>query len=94
MPTYLVIARDRPGTADLRAATRPRHLDYLAACTIDILLSGPILTDEEQMVGSMFVISAPDKATIESFLVDDPYAQAGLFESVSIERWRQVIPAL
>lgn len=93
MPTYLVIARDRPDAGDLRAQTRPRHLEYLSARTIDIILSGPILTEDERMVGSMFVISAPDRATVEAFLAADPYAIAGLFDSVSIERWRQVIPA-
>lgn len=93
MPTYLVIARDRPDAGDLRAQTRPRHLEYLAARTIDIILSGPILTEDERMAGSMFVISAPDRATVEAFLAGDPYARAGLFDSVSIERWCQVIPA-
>ncbi len=92
MPTYLVIARDHPNSTELRAQTRPSHLAYLAARTIDIILSGPILSDDEQMIGSMFVMSAPDRATVEAFLRDDPYAKAGLFESVHVERWRQVIP--
>jgi uncharacterized protein YciI len=36
------------------------------------------------MNGSLFIIEAEDMAAAEAFVADDPYSQAGLFETVVI----------
>jgi uncharacterized protein YciI len=44
---------------------------------------------EGAMTGSLFIMQAPDRATVEAFSEADPYRLAGLFESVEIQPWRQ-----
>ena len=70
-----------------RTATRPAHLEYLAAVSEQVKLGGPCLDDQGQMNGSMLVIEAADRAAAEAFAAADPYAKAGLFQSVSIRPW-------
>ena len=43
------------------------------------------------MAGSLFTLQADSRADVEAFNAADPYAQAGLFESVEILKWRQTI---
>jgi uncharacterized protein YciI len=40
--------------------------------------------------GSMLVVEAADRAEAEAFAAADPYAKAGLFESVVIRPFRAV----
>lgn len=93
MPHFLVQCWDKPDSLELRAATRPAHLDYLAASPVKVVLAGPMLTDEGQPKGSLLVVEADDRQAAEAFAAADPYAKAGLFERVDIIAWRQVIPA-
>ena len=34
----------------------------------------------------------PDRAALDRFLADDPYAKAGLFQSVTVKPFRKVFP--
>jgi uncharacterized protein YciI len=40
--------------------------------------------------GSLLVVEAADRAEAEAFAAADPYAKAGLFESVAIRPFRTV----
>lgn len=44
------------------------------------------------MIGSLLVLEVADRAALDSFLADDPYAKAGLFQSVAVKRFRKVFP--
>lgn len=91
---FAVICRDKPDHGDVRAANRPAHLEHLARQGESIRLAGPLLDGAAAApVGSLIVIEAPDRAGAEAFAADDPYAQAGLFASVEITPFRQVLPA-
>ena len=85
---------DKADSGEVRAANRPDHLVYIQGFEDQIVIAGPMLSDDgEAMLGSVFIFDAPDRAAAEAFAADDPYAKAGLFESVTIRRFRQVIPA-
>jgi uncharacterized protein YciI len=43
------------------------------------------------MTGSLIILEADDRATAETFAAADPYAMAGLFESVDIRAWKWAI---
>ena len=84
---------DRPDAAEVRRANRDAHLAHLATVEPQILAAGPLLADDQaSMVGSLLVIDFPDRAAAEAFAAADPYAKAGLFESVSITAWKRVYP--
>lgn len=86
---------DRSDAGSLRPDTRPAHVDYLKSNRNEIAFAGPLLADDgEKVIGSLVVVDAADKAAAEDFAANDPYAKAGLFESVTVHGWKQVIPGL
>jgi len=91
MPLFAIYSLDKPDSVDLRLATRAVHLEYLKGWSEKVKLGGPLLDDADQMIGSLAIIDAADRAEVESFAANDPYAKAGLFASVEIRGWRWVV---
>ncbi|MFQ5623605.1 MAG: YciI family protein [Paracoccaceae bacterium] len=87
---FAVICNDKPGAVDVRNANREAHLAY-AAQTGAVRRGGPLLDDDGAMVGSLLFIEAADRAAAGAWAANDPYARAGLFESVQIRAWKQTI---
>ena len=87
---FAVINTDRPGSLDLRLATRQAHLAYLESQAARIVSGGAMLDAAGQPAGSLLVIEAEDRAAAEAFAAADPYAKAGLFESSVVRPFRQV----
>lgn len=89
---YVLICEDKPDSEALRKSVRPQHLEHIQA--YDVRFAGPMLAnDETTMIGSIIVLDADAMTTAESFAEADPYNQAGLFASVTIRPFRQVVPA-
>jgi uncharacterized protein len=86
---FVLICIDKPGLRELRAANRQAHLDY-ADSTGAVFLGGPFLDADGNMTGSLIILDLPDMAAAEAWAAADPYAQAGLFESVTIRAWKKV----
>ncbi len=85
---WCIHCHDKPNSSEIRAATRDAHLNYLDGFAVAV--AGPLLNPAGEMVGSLLMIEAPDRATAEAFAEGDPYAQAGLFETVSIAEFKKV----
>jgi uncharacterized protein len=86
---FVIVALDKPGARELRAANRQAHLDY-ADATGAVVMAGPFLDPDGGMTGSLLILDLPDMAAAEAWAAADPYAKAGLFESVSIRAWKKV----
>lgn len=89
MPHFALICRDKPGAHEVRKANRDAHLAYVNDSGA-VLFGGPMLEDG-QMRGSLLVIEAGDMQAARAWAAADPYALAGLFESVEITEWKKVI---
>ncbi len=87
---FALINTDRPGSLDLRLATRPAHLAYLESHAGKIVSGGALLDTAGQPAGSLLVVDVDDRAAAEAFAAADPYARAGLFESTLVRPFRQV----
>ncbi|MGR3756998.1 MAG: YciI family protein [Tranquillimonas sp.] len=85
-----LIARDRPGALEIRKSNREAHLAYLEGSG-RVKYAGPLLDDDGGMAGSLLVLDVPDMAAARAWAADDPYAKADLFESVTLQEWKQVI---
>lgn len=85
-----LMAHDKAGALDVRVENRPAHVDYLKS-TAYVHLAGPLIDADGGMCGSMIVLDVPDMATAEAWATDDPYAKAGLFDSVTLTEWKKVI---
>lgn len=92
VPVFAIHCIDKPMQQALRAATRPEHLAYLESAIEQVVIAGPLLDDEGSPIGSMMLMEFPDRKAAVAFAADDPYARAGLFASVAVTAWRQVLP--
>ena len=88
---FAIICMDKPGQTELRAKTRPMHLEYLEKFRSRIEISGPMLTDDGAAPkGSLLILDFADGAEARAFADNDPYAKAGLFQSVSVAPFKIV----
>ncbi|HJN23461.1 MAG: YciI family protein [Rhodospirillales bacterium] len=84
---------DKPNQADVRKDHREAHMAYLHSFNENIVMAGPLLADNESYsVGSLFVLDFPDRTHVEAFTGGDPFNKAGIFESVVIRPYKQIVP--
>jgi uncharacterized protein len=89
---YVAYCLDKPGHAAVRAENRPAHLEFLKKFTAQIVIAGPLLSDDgQQMVGSLLILEFENRAELDGCLKSDPYAKAGLFASVDVRPWRKAV---
>ena len=85
MPLFLINARDKANSSELRLATRQAHLEFAKDASDRIAMAGPVLSEDgETMCGSTFVIEFDTLDEAKAWAADDPYAKAGLFEHTEI----------
>ncbi|HLI10262.1 MAG TPA: YciI family protein [Alphaproteobacteria bacterium] len=90
---FAITCLDKPGHGALRQETRPSHLAYLKSFHEQLVLAGPLLSEDGKApCGSLLVLDFPDRRSAEAFADGDPYTQAGLFADVSIRPFRRVLP--
>lgn len=85
-----LIARDKPGALQTRLDNRDAHLAYIKKTGV-VSQAGPLLNGDEKMCGSLIVLDVEDMATAQAWADGDPYAKAGLFDSVELINWKKVI---
>lgn len=85
-----IICTDKLGRIELRQSTRPAHLEHLHAHQGKLVEAGPLLDAAGKPCGSLLLVDMADSAEAEAFAAADPYAKAGLFESVVIRPYRAV----
>ena len=85
---FMFIAFDRKvGGAAIRAATRPKHVDYTKT-NGKVKFGGPFVGPNDDMIGSFSIIEAKDYEEAMAYPQNDPYAKAGLFERTELHLWR------
>lgn len=87
---FALMARDKAGALETRKANREAHLAYIKE-TGAVTQAGPLLDAEGQMCGSLVILDLEDQAAADAWAAGDPYAKAGLFESVTVTPWNRVI---
>lgn len=90
---YIVNALDRPGSASLRASHRDAHRSRLEKhdFPLKVVVAGPLLSDDEDVIGSLLIIESDAIENVRAFVGTDPYWIAGVYESVSVKPFRAVI---
>ena len=85
---YMFIAFDRKnGGAAIRAATRPKHVEYTKT-NDKVKFGGPFVGPNDDMIGSFSIIEAKDHDEAADYTLNDPYAKADLFERSELHPWR------
>lgn len=88
---YALICTDKHGALQVRLDNRPAHIDFLKGLGNGLKAAGPFLDDEGNMTGSLVIIEAANRDEALAISQGDPYAKAGLFESVEIRPWNWVV---
>ncbi len=88
---YALICTDKPKSVDLRMSVRPDHVAFLQGLGDQLKAGGPFLNDDGSPIGSLVVIEADSKEAAEATAAQDPYAVAGLFESVEVKQWNWIL---
>lgn len=85
-----VICTDKAGAIETRKSNRDAHIAYLKSSGV-VEQAGPFLDADGQMSGSLLILDVADMKAAEDWAANDPYALAGLFETVRLETWNKVI---
>lgn len=88
---FLILATDKRGRESVRDELRPKRILWLRANKHRLVAAGGKVDDTNRHVhGGLMIIEAKDRADAEAFAKEDPFALAGLYESVEVVRWRRV----
>ena len=84
---FMIQCFDKADSLELRKATRDAHLAYASSAGDRLKFGGPMMADEDNMspIGSLILLDAASETAARLFAENDPYAKAGLFETVMIK---------
>lgn len=85
-----LICIDKPGHLHVRQENRPAHLDHIQSSGV-VEMAGPFLSPAGEMAGSLVILNVDTLQQAQDWAANDPYAKAGLFQSVDIREWKKVI---
>jgi uncharacterized protein YciI len=89
---FIATCIDKLQSLDKRLSNRPAHLAYLEGLGAKVRIGGAILADDlKTPIGSVLMFEGESENDIRAILAEDPYALAGLFESVTVKPWRQAV---
>ncbi len=89
---FIATCVDKPQSLDTRLANRPAHLAYLEGLGSKVKIGGAMLAEDlKTPVGSVLIFEGDSETAIRAILAEDPYARAGLFDSVTVKPWRQAV---
>ncbi len=95
MPLFVMIARDVPDSTALRAKFREQHVDRVTKLHEQgrIVLAGPIKCDDgATSIGAVIALTAENLEEAKAFVAADPYVTGGVFQTVTVQPFRQVFP--
>ena len=82
---FAIHCLDKDGVLERRMSVMQAHRDYLETAPVTVVMSGPLMSDDEQtIIGSFYLIEAADRAAIEAFQKDDPLVEADLWKSMHV----------
>lgn len=97
---YAIVATDVANSLESRIAARPAHLERLVALKDQgrIVLAGPnpaidsLDPGAAGFTGSLIVAEFESLAAAQAWADADPYIAAGVYASVSVKPFKQVLP--
>jgi uncharacterized protein YciI len=89
---FLLVAYDGTdsGAQERRMQSRPEHLEKIAVVKKEgqFLCGGAILNDAGQMIGSMILYEAENRAALDKLLENEPYIYNKIWEKIDIRPFR------
>ena len=86
---FVIFCIDKPGIPR-EPEVMQAHIDYLNQSPIKNLMSGPLTKDDgEGVIGSLYIVEAANRQTIEEFQKDDPLFKADYWETVEVRAFNK-----
>ncbi|MBU6379310.1 MAG: hypothetical protein KJS95_12360 [Gammaproteobacteria bacterium] len=80
---FVVICRDGPNGAAMRAAHTAEHLAYIETVMDELNVAGPLFDNGgDTPVGSLYCLHTRSLARAREIIENDPYVKHGVFASV------------
>ena len=87
---FIIETFDKPGHQAVRQAHRPAHLEFLDTHKHLLLACGAKLNDDgSDQGGGLYVVDLDTREAAQAFIEADPFFTAGLFDKLTITRWRK-----
>ena len=91
---FVIETFDKSGHAHVRIRERDVHLAFLEKNKTLLLACGAKLNnDGSNAGGGLYVVDVDTREEAERFIAADPFSLIGLFERVTITRWRKAYVA-
>lgn len=79
---------DRLGARELRESLTASHRTFVRQpAQVTMLHGGPLYGLEGETIGTCLILQAASRSAVEAWIGACPFYQAGLFATVSLERW-------
>ncbi len=89
---FIAYCVDKADHLSVRMDTRPAHLDFLKSKGDSLKVAGPTTADDgETPNGSLLIFEDSTLEAAKAWVGQDPYAAAGLFETVTVKPWKHAI---
>lgn len=97
---YAIISQDVENSLDKRLSVRPAHLERLTALQAEgrLLIAGPhpAIDSEDPgtdgFTGSLVVAEFDSLVAAQAWADEDPYIEAGVYQSVVVKPFKKVLP--
>ena len=87
---YAIQTVDKKGSSQIRTDNRAVHIEYLTANKHLLLAAGALIEDDGSGgSGGLLIVDTDDRKEAQRFIDNDPFTKAGLFEKVTVTRWRK-----
>ena len=87
---FAIHCLDHADALPVRQAHYEAHRAYLAEPPVEVVISGPLVSDDGQrMIGSLIVVDAADRAAAVAFNRGDPFFAAGIWAQVSVHAFNK-----
>ncbi|MFP1646360.1 YciI family protein [Pontitalea aquivivens] len=73
----------------IREQNRDAHLAYLDSKMEILIASGGLQDETGKSIGACILVDLDTLAEAQEFAAQDPFAIAGLFRTITIQRWNQ-----
>lgn len=86
---FVITALDGPDAPARRKAVAADHHKFQASVMDRYVARGPLQGDDGAgLIGSLMIVEFPDRAACDDFWAREPLNYGGVFDRVTIERWR------
>ncbi len=95
MPLYIVHCLDHKDALAKRKQHYEEHRAYIGTASskrIAVIMSGPLVHENNDSAGSCYLMEAPDIAAVKAFNAGDPFSVKGVFETVNIHQYLRRAP--